>query len=352
MEIPELVIAGPDSIVVSLPYIIGFTPSDSLVVMWLDAGCVSLTMRLDLPPHGADHEPWLDAVMAHERPHDEVIICVVPAADQHARDESGELRAQQLVTALLDRLRSTHCRVRDALLVIDRRWWSFLCEQPECCSAMGTEVDPVTADAVAARFALAGVARLPDRDSVVAICAPDNTRQAEVLPLVRQARRAMVARMAGATDAARDLEDWRDDAIALVRGVLLTSSPQSVGRDAAVLVSLGDVRVRDTVLWEVAHCSDHDPRQAFERAAGLLRGAPAGVVAPIGTVTALLGWLIGDGVRAVAALDRVHDEDPEYALAQLLGRSIAAGLAPTSWREMMSELTRESCRGSRALTAP
>jgi hypothetical protein len=72
-------------------------------------------------------------------------------------------------------------------------------------------------------------------------------------------------------------------------------------------------------------------------------------VAPIGTVTALLAWLNGDGVRAVAALERVREEDPEYALAQLLGRSIAAGLSPKGWREMMSGLSREACRGVRAL---
>jgi hypothetical protein len=109
------------------------------------------------------------------------------------------------------------------------------------------------------------------------------------------------------------------------------------------------VRVRDTVLWEIAHSNEHDPHRAFEAAAALLRGAPVGVIAPIGTVTALLGWLIGDGVRAMAALDRVWDEDPDYSLAELLGRSINAGLSPISWREMMGGLTREACRGARVL---
>ena len=68
------------------------------------------------------------------------------------------------------------------------------------------------------------------------------------------------------------------------------------------------------------------------------------MIAPIGTVTALLGWLIGDGVRAMAALERVWAEDPDYSLAELLGRSINAGLPPTSWRDMMGGLTREACR--------
>lgn len=343
MQTPELVISGPDSIVASLPFIIGFSPADSLVVMWLDAGSVRLTMRLDLPPDGASHEPWIDAVMAHQRAHDEVIICVLPAAHQVERDESGRLRGQSLVASLLEILRGTECGVRDALLVVDNRWWSYLCREPECCPAAGTEVDPAIADAVAARFALAGVARLPDRAAVLALCAANPERQAEMLPLVRRAR------IAEAADPARHPDDWRDGAIDLVRAALLTPTPTDPHRDAEVLVWLCDTRVRDTVLWEVAHSVDHDPHRAFDRAAGLLRCAPAGVVAPIGTVTALLAWLNGDGVRAVAALERVREEDPEYALAQLLGRSIAAGLSPKGWREMMSGLSREACRGVRAL---
>jgi hypothetical protein len=287
--------------------------------------------------------------MAHQRAHDEVIICVVPAAHQVERDESGRLRGQSLVASLLELLRGTECGVRDALLVVDNRWWSYLCQEPECCPAAGTEVDPATADAVAARFALAGVARLPDREAVLALCAANPERQAEMLPLLRKARRALIARWANSPTPARDLEDWRDGAIALVQEALLTRPLEDPGRVSEALVSLCDVRVRDTVLWEIAHSADHDPHRAFDRAAGLLRCAPAGAVAPIGTVTALLAWLNGDGVRAVAALERVHEEDPEYALAQLLGRSIAAGLSPKGWREMMRGLSRDACRGVRAL---
>ena len=351
MQTPELVITGPDSIVASLPFIIGFTPSDSLVVMWLDAGCVRLTMRLDLPPDGAAHEPWIDAVMAHRRAHSEVIICVVPAAHRGVRDEIGRLRGQGLVASLLELLRGTECGVRDALLVVDNRWWSYLCQEPECCPEAGTEVDPAVSDTIAARFALAGVARLTDRDAVLAICAAEEGRQAQMLPLVRDARRSLITRIAEAANPARHLDYWRDEGIGLVREALLTPTPGDPRRDAEVLVWLCDTRVRDTVLWEVAHSADHDPHRAFDRAAELLRCAPAGVIAPIGTVTALLGWLIGDGVRAVAALERVHDEDPDYAFAELLRRSIAAGLPPAGWREMMTGLSREACRGARRPSA-
>jgi hypothetical protein len=348
--IPELVIAGPDSIVASIPFIIGFTPHNSLVVMWLRAGCVRLTMRLDLPPEDDASTrdslcPWIDAVMAQCGSHDEVILCVSWSSDVMVRDAAGELRSRDLMGALLEELSRTDCLVRDALLVQADRWWSFLCEQPECCPVSGTPLDRSIANEVAARFAFAGVAQLPDRQAVLDTCAPDHDRQEVNRSLMRDVRRKTSARMSRSPDAARELESWREESISRVHDWLLAPKHSDSAHDVEVLVALRDIRVRDTVLWQVAQSRSHDAHVAFERAAELLRGAPTGAIAPIGTVTALLAWLIGDGVRAGAALDRVRDEDFAYPLADLLSRSIAAGLSAASWLEMMRGLTRTACRG-------
>ncbi|MEY4137435.1 MAG: hypothetical protein RL205_1563 [Actinomycetota bacterium] len=352
MDIPELVLAGPDSIAASIPYILGFTPGDSLVVLWLREGCVRLTMRIDLPPaHAAPHE-WVDAVMAHHLGSDEIILAVFPARKLNARDARGVLRAESLVALLLEQLASRGCRVHDALLVQGDRWWSYLCEQPECCSSAGTVIDPAIADDVAARFALAGVAPLPDRDAVLACCAANPARQKANRPRVLAARRAYARRDAAARATAAEFERMRDQAIEFVRDALLGTQALDDAREAEILVALGDVRVRDTVLWEIAHSRDHDGHRAFDRAAHLLRGAPSGTIAPIGSVAALLAWLIGDGVRAGAALDRVRAERADYPLAELLARSIGAGLSPTSWLEMMSRLDRRACRGPREPELP
>ena len=353
MDIPDLVLAGPDSIAASIPFIIGFTPRNSLVVMWLRDGHVRLTMRMDLPPVHAEPDGWADAVMAHRSLNEEVILCVLPADADSARESNGELHSQVLMSALLEKLSRTDCQVRDALLLSAGCWWSYLCEEPECCSPAGTPLDPKIAEGVAAQFALAGVGRLPDRAAVVAVCAPDPVRQAANRTNVREAVQARSDRLAQARDRDTEWDTWRDDSISLILESLIERPAVGSGHDAEILLGLCDVRVRDTVLWEIANSDTHDPHRAFEAAAALLRGAPAGVIAPIGTVTALLGWLIGDGVRAMAALERAWAEDPDYSLATLLGRSINAGLSPSSWREMMGGLTREACRGPRVRsTAP
>ena len=351
MDIPDLVLAGPDSIAASIPFIIGFTPRDSLVVMWLHDGHVRLTMRMDLPQAHADPDDWANAVMAHRSFSEEVILCVIPADEDSPREGNGELHSRPLMSAMLDQLSKTDCKVRDALLLSMGCWWSYLCEEPECCSPAGTPLDPKIVEGVAAQFALAGVGRLPDRAAVVAVCAPDPVRQVANRTKVREAAQARSDRLARARDRDTEWDTWRDDSISLILESLIERPELGSGHDAEIFLGLCDVRVRDTVLWEIANSDAHDPHRAFEAAAALLRGAPAGVIAPIGTLTALLGWLIGDGVRAMAALERAWAEDPNYSLAELLGRSINAGLSPSSWREMMGGLTREACRGVRTLSA-
>ncbi len=349
MSLPELRLTGPDSIVASIPYIIGFTPIDSLVVMWLTDDRVRLTMRLDLPPGEAVPPGYIETVIAHHGMSDEAIACIVISPQADSRSESGDLRGAELITALLEGLDGLDCRVRDALLVSGNRWWSYLCTEAECCSPSGTPLDATVAHDVAARFVLAGVSRLPDRDAVVATCAPDARAQQAVRGRLVEERRSLVKRLAEAGQPAEELEDWRDESISQLRDFLLDNSAPSAGHEAAVLLGLCDTRIRDTVLWEVAHSQEHDPHRAFDRAVLLLRQAPAGVVAPIGAVTGVLAWLIGDGVRAIAALDRVEAEMPDYALAELLRTSIEAGLTPASWLAMMHSLPRAACRGGHVL---
>src|SRR5690606_10178891 len=59
-------------------------------------------------------------------------------------------------------------------------------------------------------------------------------------------------------------------------------------------------------------------------------------------------WQWGDGARAVTALDRALQIEPDYRMGQLLFQAVQAGLHPDVWREV--DLT--ACRGSaRALDA-
>lgn len=112
---------------------------------------------------------------------------------------------------------------------------------------------------------------------------------------------------------------------------------------AECLVALADVRVRDTLLWDLMQ---EDP-QAWHTAASSLAQVVAcsteEYVAAPATILAILRWQMGDGTRAVAAIERALAADPAYTLAGLVDRCLTTGMHPAVWRDGLVTLTREEC---------
>jgi hypothetical protein len=140
------------------------------------------------------------------------------------------------------------------------------------------------------------------------------------------------------------LEAWRDDAVTRL-GRLLRGEEPEPSAVAEIVLSLNDVRVRDTVLWDLM---DADAEEGWRRAQAVLahcvRLAPPGAVAPAAAVLAICCWQRGDGARAGVALERALADDPSYSLALLVHQALGAGLPPGAWRGAMAGLRREECR--------
>lgn len=138
-------------------------------------------------------------------------------------------------------------------------------------------------------------------------------------------------------------ESMRDQAIDDVRDTLISGSvtPRAIAR---TVVALADVRVRDTVLWDLLHASEDDWAEAADSLAEVVAGAPEGYVAPAATILAILRWQQGDGSRAAAAVERALEADPAYSLADLINRSLLIGLHPAVWAEGLAGMAREACR--------
>jgi hypothetical protein len=201
--------------------------------------------------------------------------------------------------------------------------------------------------AVAAEFTLAGRAPLPAREDLEQGLAAED---------------ALVARLEPLLDGMPDIaagparETWRDERISDALALLaddaeeveeldefedLEFAPEAMAR---VVAGLDDVRVRDTVLWELSRWDTAVLLVALDRLSLLLRAAPAGHVAPVACCAAITAWLLGDGARASVATARARADDPHYSLGELLAVSLGAGLPPQAWRESMAGLTRDLCR--------
>ncbi len=329
----DFVLRSPDALVAAVPYLVGFHPSESAVLVWIEQRRVTLTQRLDLPSGPGDRAAWMEAMWGHRAADtaDEVILVLVTA-----RTDVERLRADVAIRAS-----RSGVHLRDALRVDDTRWWSLLCENEACCPPEGRAIDQRTSDAVAAEFTVRGSAPLPDRDAVVASLAPD--------PVAVLGVRALLAARDNVPAQGSELEIWRDEHIAHILGVLRTgtggtSAPVSAADRATVILGLRDVRVRDTVLWEMARRQPEPLRDALEILVRCVASAPAGTVAPVATCCSLVAWLCGDGVRATVAAQRALADESGYSLAQLMAASLGAGLPPTTWRDATASLSRDECR--------
>lgn len=324
---------SPAALCCAIPHLLGFRPTSSAVVVWLARGRIILTQRIDLP---AAHEipDWSRAVWGHHgvRAADEIVAVMIPP-------EGGEAQAgvdiDGAVDDLVDQAAQRRLSVRDVVLHSGDRWRSLTCAETGCCPPEGERIDPALGIAIAAEFAIEGSAPEPSREVVVRA----------LLPVPAEVDAVMRTGVLDRTHRPRDRELWRDGCISnMVCWWSTAGADDRPGRLAHLLLGLRDVRVRDTLLWEMCQLSAGELRIAQGQLARLLRSSPPRDVAGIATCVGLCAWLNGDGVRAAAAAELAHEDDPHHALGQMLRGALVVGIPPTHWRAVIAGMTRDQCR--------
>ncbi|MEU7796045.1 DUF4192 domain-containing protein [Micromonospora tulbaghiae] len=162
-EPARLSVRSPADMVAAVPYLLGFHPADSVVVVAVRGRRVVFAARGDLPAPGADPGPaarHLAHVVARQDADAATVVGYGPAA-----------RVTGIVDAIGDALTATGVVVLDALRVTEGRWFSYLCAEPSCCPPEGTPYDPA-ASQVSAAAVFAGQVALPDRAALAAQVSP------------------------------------------------------------------------------------------------------------------------------------------------------------------------------------
>lgn len=334
--LPRFKLKTPADIVDAVPYLLGFQPHGSLVVLSLrgERKRVGLTARVDLPPPELAEQCARDFVGYLTRDHAAyAIVAIYPPSDGRAHPS-----VQPLADALTEGLRRAGIEPVEVVCVGDGRWWSLLCMNDACCPLDGTPIDPVGTSACAAAMTYAGVAVLESRDALVRTIAPVT---GAVRVAMHYALSQIADELAGRAecglrdDVAREsLLLWRAEVA--VRMAAEVGQVTDLGIDAAARLILGlvDVRVRDQVLtW-------YDGARG-EATRGLLaelvrRASPPFDVAPL----ALFAWICylqGNGSLAGIAIDRALDADPTYGMAQLLDQALVGALDPAVFQEAMRD---------------
>ena len=325
-------LSGPASLVSATPYLVGFVPERSLVLVALDQTAprarVVGSARVDLEP---DPVPSLRAFarQAAERGSGGVMLLVYDdLSSGHA------LPHRELVDRVESLLADQGLRLLDALQVREEesvwRWWSYLCTDESCCPAAGLTV--ARSSAIDAEAVGRGLVALASRRELIAELLPN--------PAVANA----VAAEIELWQAARaDTPQWRSTEVAsldqTISDVAGDVSPHLMARH---LVALADVGVRDLVLVQSDRAEIMAAQQYWRR---LVRSAPPGWRAPAATLLAVSCLQSGDGARANVALDAALVGEPEYNLARLVAVAMSSGaITPDDLVDALTEAHAEERR--------
>jgi hypothetical protein len=339
-------LSDPGDVAASLPALLGFRPRESVILISLTGTGgrrVGLTVRCDLPPPqgAAEAAAELTRSVRTDSPSAVLLAVVSEAPDLPERDSCRwavdgptGLPYRGLVHEVVVALAGHEIPVREALLVRDRRWWSYDCSRACCAPGAGTPL-PGGVTALEAASVATGVVIAADRNDlagrIAAPCAPAPGAMAAACARVAVECSARVLE-AGFDEVAE--ESWSAITAAIDRcRVGALGQPLTDDEVARVVWGLRDRDVRDRALGlatgTAAAAAEILWTECTRRAPAPLDVAPA-------TLLAVSAWLRGDGAMANVALTRALAGEPTYALARLLAQALANCVPPADLRAIIA----------------
>lgn len=308
-------VRAPGDILGIVPYLLGFHPSESLVVAFVRDRRIAVTARIDLAAT-ADLEGLLDQLgPVSQQVGSRSVVMVGYSADDSVRG---------LVRDLVDLV---PWDVLDALAVTGGRWWSVCCERPgsECCPPEGRPYD-VASHPLAAEAVLAGISATATREEIAALAAAPP-----------EADRDRLRRLAGDT-----ADRWagsggrrrRHRMKRLVEQVLREGTATDA-ESVELAVLARDVAVRDVAWALMTRPSAEQHVEIWRRVVAV--AVPPYDPAPLGLL-AIAGWLSGNGALLNCCIERLEQVDPDYSLLWLCRDISDQAIPPRQFDSIAAEL--------------
>lgn len=298
-------------LVAAVPTLLGFYPQDSVVVIFLKARKVTVTLRADLvdadrvddlvrsvitdPIRTVPHHDAVAIVVVSPTRRPDVAAAVEAAATCHGVTVLTTIGVAAIEAGARWECLTT-CRCRD--------------DDGYDGSCGGELPDPASTPAAVQAVIERGLVTAASRDELWRRLAPTDPATLE-----RRARLLDTTITTDTGDHAGGAAEAEDERI------------------VALGMALTDERVRETALQR---CLD-DPDRAHEKLLiELTRGLPGRWAANPAAILAVSALLRGDGACAAVALDRALGADPTHRLARLMQHAVAEGITPAQLRDVFA----------------
>ncbi|MFB6822744.1 DUF4192 domain-containing protein [Streptomyces virginiae] len=358
---PQITLRSPAELADALPYMLGFHPTDSLVMVAVhgEGGRFGGRLRVGIP--GSPTE-WEDTAR-------QVAECLIRGSERRGGKPDGivvylcqEPTGEEGGRGVMTRLRPLAQRIRlacgaldvpvlEALCLSEGRFWSYVCPDERCCPTEGSLLAAVGTSVLAATATFAGLQVRGSLKEIESRLAPLRGAVAEEAEqaLDRAAAALMPRILDGATR-----EEVGAETIALARTLMrrMTLAPPVeggahaddwddalLGHDeaAALILGLQDREIRD-VAAEWMENEEAAPALRLWRAlARRCVGAYGEHAAAPLTLAGWVSWSTGDEPTARIAFGLALRADAEYRFAQLLHHACNEGIDPEGLRQCLRE---------------
>jgi hypothetical protein len=374
----------------ALPYLLGFYPDDSIVVVALHGrrGRVGGRIRIGIP---ADPEEWsavaerVSACLEEEarpgagRP-DGALVFLCREPGEGSRGEEAMAWLRPLAQFLRKACGAREIPVFEALCLSGGRYWSYCCPDSACCPAEGRPLGRRGTSTMAAAAAYAGIRVRGSLRELERRLAPLDDGAAESQKVTKKQEGPEGQEGAEGLKECED-QKWPEGQKSALDSTSSDLVPRMLDSELCAEVRARTLQLARSLLDRfrravpdsgvTAQADAHDDRllshddaavmivglqdrQTRDRAAEWMEGPDAEpalrlwcalarrCVGPYGehaaallTLAGWVAWSTGDGPSARVALDRALRCDPDYVLARLLHRAFNDGMDPEPLRRCM-----------------
>ena len=302
-----LILDTPQDLLLTIPFLLGFHPQDSLIVLSLTSERrLARVMRTELALlHERDSARELIDALAWQSIEGVMLVAYT----------NGE--GLSFLEICENEIRSAGFSLMESIVVTESDWTSRLCEG-ECgsCQHQGNPLPDFESSRIAAEHVIRG----------------------HVMPCASEHALAATLAQVGGAIVPTDERPTLPVAAAHLRSVwerwqaTRALLPADVGPTLAALENLA---LRD---YAITIHSSEQLTVAVELWRTLLSHTPSGYRAPVACLLSATSYEAGEGGLARLALDEAIKDDPEYSLARLLNRVMEAGWPPEAFTRMRHEL--------------
>lgn len=314
----------PHDLLAAVPFLIGYHPTNSLVLISVKEGALEMAMRIDFPKNPSEGTYQLLAShLKRESADGALLVAYVPFENQE-----GEVVLRGAAKAVLD----LEIPIRELMLVQNNRWRSLLCEDENCCPKEGNPIEDFGSSRIAAEQVANGKV-LPFADSEGLTHSISATQIARDINWNAQVIGFRID--SEDSDLNSKQRDGAESVLLLADFYIQDGKCKDYDLIARVLGRLSDIQVRDFALG----CHNDETLCAYWTMwRDLLRIAPPKFVAPVASLFAAIAYENGEGALAQRALDRAIEDQPDYSLSRLLRRVFSSGWPPSGFAQLRKEL--------------